>query len=829
MADNVLSIILRYLVDKGSEQQAKESLSEMGKGAVGTTTGAAATQPNANIQTSIETGRTVIQLANKFNMTVEQVARNWAGMWTVGGKEEQQILTDVAATQDLVMAEEDAAAASEDISKGMGKVKDNTLAAGEEMRKLMRYGAAGAAGFGLSMVGTELVRVGKSLTAPIDAYIKFVGSTTSAGLQWATTQRQLEQSTIRIGGAMVGHVLPALKIGANLASKLADMFEKYPALTTGVAGVAGFAVIGGTLLQTVGQMLIGFSAIKGLLGLVGVGAAGTAATGAGATAVGGGFAAASLGIIPAVVAAVIAYIILHNINIPGQKESIWQSGTQAGAKFLATAAGGVGQMVGGNDTGLQWFLAVGEALGVLGNKAKDTANKINEANMGLSGDQLNNAVKMYLDYQKQETDATKQAEENRLKIIEDGESQIVKLTADYGERRASTIAKAAQAAMQAEQDYQDNRTKTIRDAAEQAAKAEQDYKDSRTKTIRDSAEQAAKAEQDYQEQRIRTIEDARIQEVRLEEDHQERITKIKREGQQTLDELGAAGDALGYAREKRRIQQQIGDENDSYNAQKRRAAEDLANRLDDQENSYNEQKRRAAEDLVNRLAEDAASYQAQKAQRVLQLQQDLADQAIAYQKEQERRAVELKQTLADEEANFQKERRQAAIDQQKKLIDLQNQANEERRLRIDAYYAQLADLGGQGGFLSTMQMYYQQYYAAVEADMKNAIARITSQTPALPGRAYGGYMSGLYRTGEKGYEYALDHPTTRVLEQLAGRKLTQERILTLAAGGTRGGNSIMIDQSGWNVSGPIDEVALMRKVKNQTYQAIVEVMPHVSL
>ena len=59
---------------------------------------------------------------------------------------------------------------------------------------------------------------------------------------------------------------------------------------------------------------------------------------------------------------------------------------------------------------------------------------------------------------------------------------------------------------------------------------------------------------------------------------------------------------------------------------------------------------------------------------------------------------------------------------------------------------------------------------------------------SIPGRASGGYASGIIRTGEEGREFVLDAQTTRAAEQMVGGALTQKNVLGGGSGGVGGVN-----------------------------------------
>ncbi|WP_295664795.1 hypothetical protein, partial [uncultured Mucilaginibacter sp.] len=75
------------------------------------------------------------------------------------------------------------------------------------------------------------------------------------------------------------------------------------------------------------------------------------------------------------------------------------------------------------------------------------------------------------------------------------------------------------------------------------------------------------------------------------------------------------------------------------------------------------------------------------------------------------------------------------------------------------------------------------FTAAELTDLQNAI----TQSQHIPGHAAGGYIgNGVFRGGENGYEFMLNHSTTQAAERLAGGNLNQDSILAVLA---RGSNS----------------------------------------
>jgi hypothetical protein len=68
-------------------------------------------------------------------------------------------------------------------------------------------------------------------------------------------------------------------------------------------------------------------------------------------------------------------------------------------------------------------------------------------------------------------------------------------------------------------------------------------------------------------------------------------------------------------------------------------------------------------------------------------------------------------------------------------------------------------------------------------DLKNQIASLSSSMQTPPGKQHGGYAgSGIYRLGERGYEFVLSHSTTKAAERAARGMLTQENMMKLLLG-----------------------------------------------
>ncbi len=90
-------------------------------------------------------------------------------------------------------------------------------------------------------------------------------------------------------------------------------------------------------------------------------------------------------------------------------------------------------------------------------------------------------------------------------------------------------------------------------------------------------------------------------------------------------------------------------------------------------------------------------------------------------------------------------------------------------------------VNGIGNFLSSMG---QSLYTAISNMAMKVYEGIKYLISFLPGKAAGGYAgAGIYKMGERGHEFVMNHATTRAAERMMGGQLTQDRLLSSLAGG----------------------------------------------
>lgn len=267
---------------------------------------------------------------------------------------------------------------------------------------------------------------------------------------------------------------------------------------------------------------------------------------------------------------------------------------------------------------------------------------------------------------------------------------------------------------------------------------------------RDFTQANIQAEQDYQNSRAQIIRDSGQEIQQIEADLQEQLRKSRREHEERSADLTASRDALGLAKERDRFQ-------DEQSEAKREAKQEI-------------QQRR--QDIAQRLADLAQSYEQERAQRFAEYEARLAEiraQAAA-------QLTELRIQHAAELREIQ----QNKID---RIKELDAAYIEERKRRYNQLIQNIRDLDAS---LLGEKNLKSKYQAAMLTDLDKFLASykagLGSLAAAVPGKADGGYTSGLVRTGERGYEYVMTHNTTRAAEALIGGRLTQQSLMAALGG-----------------------------------------------
>lgn len=589
--DNILNIILRFLVDEKSKTAAKTALNDIGKSGAGT----AVVKPAEDFRT---TAQSIIRASKELNIPIEQAARNMAGLATGGFKTEQQILADVAAFQEME-------AASNNVAKSVANIDKNVTATRHNSSMMM----AGMTGFVISMTGMQLQKVGQGILSPIQDYTKYAGMASGVSARWLTTQQEIQTATVRIGGALAESVLPAMEGIADAAMKVADWMEQNPALAKAAAMFAGGAITTGTLLLVGGQLMSSAAAFAQLMQMVKgttfgakIAAAAPAAVGVGLP-VGGAiageaalmFSANRLG----------AYL-GEKVGLGTYQEQLARVGQAAtvGAYYL-------GGLVGKQN---EWALSVGKLLGVIDTASTKTENAASQIQ-----------VDAFVKYQNEQKKAEQDYQDQRTKIIEDAGQQVVEATQKYEADRAKLIAAAGE-----------NATKEATALYRQEQQAEQDYYLNQTKVVRDAGRQAERAQEDHLHRM-----------AELQAAHDQRITDLAAE----RDALGMVREMQSYERQRSDAERQYQVETARRNQDLAIRLSDMDQEFQQERarrmQNYQLQRQEQAVELQQQLKDLDANHKAEMAQIQAQEQKKLNDLRIQFNKEQAARYTAFAQQLRD--------------------------------------------------------------------------------------------------------------------------------------------------------------------------------------
>lgn len=742
--DNTLNIILRFLVDEKSKAAAKKEIAGVGQGA-----GTSALRPAQDFK---DTAQSVIQASKELNIPIEQAVKSMAGLATGGFKTEQQILADVKAFQEMEAASNQVAASVANIDKNVQHVGHNS--------KMMMVGMTG---FVIGMTGMQLQKLGQGILSPIQDYTKYAGMASGASARWLQTQERLQEASLRIGAELSKTVLPTMEKISNAAMQVARWMEAHPELAKAAAMFAGGSIVVGGLLAIGGQVMSASAAMIQLLAMIKAGqaagvvagaavtsagaAAGAGAAGAGA-AVGVGI-AATIGailpyiLIPAVIGAVAvaAYKALAQTDF-GKSRNMTNAPGQL-ATLAAYGAGGTELLGGSPERAAQWGMAIGKLTGsvdALGNASDKAANQLDNASEGLGASQAE--VDAFISYQKAQTQAAKDYEEQRLQLVR-----------DYGKARADSEAQ-----------YEKQRSDAVKQYTQSVSEDAANYARQNMQSARTFYDQERQREADYYKSRAKVARDYSIEVQRAEEDHQRQMLALQEEHNQRVADLSDQRDAMGLFREMRDYERTRQKAEQEYDIESARRNQDFARRIADMETQFSEERARRMQEYAQQRADAELEFNYRQQQRKAQLDAQLKALAEAHKAELE----------------------QLARDQQDKLNQLQRNYNNERVQRYQAFAEQLRDLNGQFARETNLRSQYYAYWTAqFQAFIQNqlAILQNAASPTGIPGKAAGGYIgAGLYRTGEEGYEYILNHDTTKMLEKLSAGRLNQNTIISLASG-----------------------------------------------
>jgi len=620
---------------------------------------------------------------------------------------------------------------------------------------------------------------------------------------WAQATEDLGRARARVDNVLLRESLPLLQQATRIASQAADFIEKHPeivqaALKTGVVvaglGAVGLAVSKGIKLvadiayitavatELVAAKLHNTAADKELAAAAAKNITNRAddlraALGVGKTgglAGGGGLAAAitsPVGIAALVAAnAVAVNEAAKNLNLLEDAAVKFVETTGRGSQFLVPIFGnlrGVLMTIAPIVPTIQILRrnlekdmpAVLKWLG-LGQKAAPGSTGTTGPNPleAANSPQFESILKAYEDYKADDLALVQEHYADRNKIINDALASEKKANENY----AASVTKI--------------RTQTSESLASAAA---------------DFNKANAQAEQDYQQQRADIIRDGNRDVQQLQKDLQERLRKNEQEHAERSEDLTAARDALGLAKENRRFREQQDETRREGLQEIKQRRADIAQRLADLQQSYEQER-----------AQRAADYQ----ERVLEIQ------------------ANARQQLAELQAQHQAELREIQAQKVARIREIDAQFVEERKRRYQQLIQTLRDLDA--GLLGESKL-RKQYQDLMMQDLNAFLTRYRAglatiggttgtTVPKVPVHDYSGYAyPGVYQMANNGQrEFVLSGAATKAAERAIGGSLNQEMLLR-ALGAIGGRQATYIDQRRLDQPLPKDAKALYQKMAEE--------------
>lgn len=621
-------------------------------------------------------------------------------------------------------------------------------------------------------------------------YVQGAERATKATTEWKAAQADLERSGARVGEVLAREALPLLQEAAKVTRQVAGVLEAHPeiaraALATGLVTLAvgtigtaytkGIRLVADLKLDAALTLQNRAAQLQLLASENQLKAAGIQAQSSGVKSVtpsGGGLAGAVVKVALVAIASEVGVFLGNKIGeaITGGKTGLAGKG---GFGFADVAVAGLAAtqtpsfllLKGLNKLGVASDATVEKmrtnltefdrlAAGVLGankilnvfnnlspEKLKQNIESITPKFLGGSRENQDAAVQAFVEFRAEENRITRDAMEERKRIVAEGEAALVSITRNYTTQRTSIERQYSQAAAQITTRYQAD---------------------------------VKKAEQDYQQERVQIAQDGneRIREIQQQE--QEKREEIEREFAKASRSATADRDALALVQ----------------------AQEARDEALAEADRGTSEAIQRERRETQERLQELATRYAQERQQRQAQYEADLkenaARRAAALKEANERYQAELKQAR---EANAQK-LKEAAEAANRERIEKRNQfiaqlqdlgvtLNSERQLRNTAYNAMLSDLQNwlnqMGGVFTPTA---NSLGVAAGASPYTSSGGTASSLPTNPNFAgsgqYGthdftGYAyKGLYRMAQDGKpEWVLSGKDTAAAERAVGGQLTQ--------------------------------------------------------
>lgn len=677
------------------------------------------------------------------------------------------------------------------------------------------------AGEVLSKTGLNMAKAGAGILAPMmlaaNTYIKNAGMAEQTSRDWLKTSDQLAASQMRIGRVIAQETLPYMQEMAKLSQTAASFAEKHPEVVKAAVTLGGGLAFGGTGLFMLGQTANALSLLGTVgtrIGLLGAGTAGAAGASGGAAAASGGAAAGgaaaaggltALGLIGSVAGGVTL-----GLGIEQYMASKGWKGNVAGVPLEARNLGeypvsgmyGAVKLLGGSeDEAKQSALALAQALGLVAKTADQATVALQGQASGTFGgggqiggfggsgggggfggagtgnlleDQpwYGRGLETFMQYSIQQEYAQADHYRDMLRTSYDYQREMRHQEEAYGIQRAISVRNQGMQLNYAEQDYYRQRSINADAFQRSLYLAEQEYYYQRSITARN-----------YSISQSRSAEDYELQTERNEYDHKIRLRNAAR-----------TGNATAWLEEQRAYKLSESRREEDYEIARRRAKEDYSLAQGDAETSYERQRKIATDSFAIQEQIQADSYTIQRQRQQEQFDLQLGDQDDNFTRQMRIAAEQHTIQMNRFETDFatEKERQATALED---LLGSMGVFRDEYGAKLDSFKPAFAEFINAGIVDPLNQLRGSlglQGIESVAVGTGNANAGASFNYGSSGGgstgsygggggaggyRAAGGYVgSGMYRLGEQGYEFVLDHTTTKMWEKNLGGSLTQSAL-----------------------------------------------------
>jgi hypothetical protein len=339
-----------------------------------------------------------------------------------------------------------------------------------------------------------------------------------------------------------------------------------------------------------------------------------------------------------------------------------------------------------------------------------------------------------------------------------------------GSKQEADVVKAYEDMLKSEKEatskYGADMTKTMEDAYKDLNKANAKYTGDVAKInaklsgdLADYAHDFAKTENEARDKHIqehvKVVREGNEEIIRIRQNHQAKLEELEREHNQNVQDLLGDRDALGLVEEERRYQDELAAANKEVSAEIRRRRQETATKLQEMDVEYAQEKAKRLVDYLEKVNE-----------RKLQAEQEKAERLKEYEEEKKEIRLQRAEKLRELQIAHREEIiriRQAFID---RVRDLNAALLGETELKRRHYAMMLNDA--------------QAFVDAYRRKMN--LGSIPTGTQPVPGKAGGGYSSGVVNTGEVGPEFILSHSTTKAAERAVKGSLNQKNVLGAIAG-----------------------------------------------